>query len=39
MLLDAIPVQKTSSLSSLLAAYVDLVKTNSRLEWVIAEIS
>jgi exodeoxyribonuclease VII large subunit len=39
MLLDAMPDQKASSLSSFLASYIALIKANSRLEWVIAEIS
>jgi hypothetical protein len=36
MLLDAMPDQKASSLSSFLASYIALIKANSRLEWVIA---
>jgi exodeoxyribonuclease VII large subunit len=39
MLLDAMHAQKASSLSDFLSSYVALIKANSRLEWVIAEIS
>ena len=39
MLLDAMPDQNASSLSSFLSSYIALIKANSRLEWVIAEIS
>ena len=39
MLLDAMPDQKANSLSSFLSSYIALIKANSRLEWVIAEIS